>query len=170
MLYECVVKTGKNLNNEIIWKAFYVKNVKIFENEDFDIDFLINKFSINKKWKEIFVTANDIMDNKENYFPIKDDFTYLMDYQEIEIGKTVYMYDGIHYIKKFWYDYRPSGLYDVFVWEKIGELWYAGSYKQEMSGHQVIKFEVEGSTNIFIWEDYNYQQSFLYLNFFRYKN
>ena len=92
-----------------------------------------------------------------------------MDYSEIEINNKVYLFDGIYSISEFWEDYRVAGYYDMYHWENIDGKWYGAKYTQHLESHLIIKFKVNESENVYIWEDWNYQQSFLHLNYEQHK-
>jgi hypothetical protein len=168
--FECVVKTAIDRNGIILWRAIYVDGKKETENYDIDLNKVLKHYAPNNKWKEITIVENDIYFVLDEHFPEKDDFSYLLDYSEIRIGKEVFLSDGKHIISDFWKDYRVSGKYDIWHWVEIDSKWFAAKMNVYMSGHDIIKFKVENSDEIFIWEDWNYHQSYLYLNYIQYEH
>ena len=168
--FECVVKTAKDRNEKILWQAIYVNNKKETENYTIDLDKALKYFSPNNNWKEVIFTEDDVYSLLEDSFPEIEDFTYLLDYSTIDIGKTVYLPDGEKTVTKISNDYRSSGYYEVWHWEEIGGKYYGAVNNQYLQGHDVIKFQIEGSDEIYIWEDWNYHQSFLYLKYNEYNN
>jgi hypothetical protein len=162
--FECIIKTAKDSRGNILWRALYVNNIKEFENYDLDLSKIVDNYSPLGKWKEIIIIEDNIYSLLEEYFPEKDDFIDLMDYSDIFINKEVYLSDGKYVVSEFWKDYRPSDVYEIWHWENIDNKYYAAKTSQYLLGHDIIKFKVLNSDSIYIWEDWNYQQSFLYLN------
>ena len=89
------------------------------------------------------------------------------EYKTIEIGKIVYLPIGKCIVSKIWNDYRIAGEFEFWHWEDIDDKWYGTKYKQNLSGHEVSKFNIEGSDEVFVWEDWYYHQSFLYINLYQ---
>ncbi len=163
--YECIVKTAKSSDGEILWQSIYVDSKKVAENYIIDLTKLLKIYAPNSNWKEVLIIDNDTYSLLEDYFPEYDDFSYLLDYTDISINKTIYLLNGVNKVSKVWNDYRHAGYYDRFHWEDIGGKWYSAKYSCYLEGHHIQKFMVENSEEIFIWDDWNYQQSFLYLNY-----
>ncbi len=168
--FDCIVKTAKDSVGNILWRAIYVNNYKEYENYDIDLKKALKYYAPSGKWKEITIIEDDIYVLLDEHFPEKDDFLDLMDYSEIYINKEVYLSDGKFLVSDFWVDYRPSDKYEIWYWEEIDNKFYAAKIYQYLTGHDVIKFKVYGSEDIYVWEDWNYHQSFLYLNLNQHKN
>jgi hypothetical protein len=166
-MFECVVKTVKNKRGDILWRAIYVDNKKEIENNDINLDEILPFYAPTGKWKEEVIMEDDdiLLENIKDYFPENDDFSFLLDFTDLEIGKEIYMRNGINIVTSFWKDYRGDGMYDVWMWEEIGDKWYAIINQVEYVGHNVTKFKVENDENEYVWEDWNYQQSFLSINY-----
>lgn len=165
-MFECVVKTVKNKNGDILWRAIYVDNKKEIENSNIDLDNILPFYAPNNKWKEEVIMEDDIhIDDIQIYFPEKDDFSFLLDFTDLEVGKEIFMSNGINIVTSFWKDYRGDGMYDFWMWEEIGDKWYAIINKVQYVGHDVIKFKVENDDNVYVWEDWNYHQSYLSINY-----
>ena len=160
---DCIVKTAKDDAGNILWQAIYVNNKKEVENNQIDVENAMKYFSPNNNWKEFIFIENDI----HLHFPYTDDFIYLLDFTEIEIGKIVYLPIGKCIVSKIWNDYRIAGEFEFWHWEDIDDKWYGTKYKQNLSGHEVSKFNIEGSDEVFVWEDWYYHQSFLYINLYQ---
>ncbi len=163
--FECIVKTAKDTTGNILWRAIYVNNKKETENYNIDLDKALKYYAPKGCWKEVIFTEDDVYSFLEDHFPEIENFTFLLDYSEIEIGKKVFLSDKISKVNKTWSDYRPSGEYEIWHWEEIDNKYYAAKSKQFFQGHNVIKFTVDNSDVEYVWEDWNYQQSFLYLNY-----
>jgi hypothetical protein len=88
-----------------------------------------------------------------------------MDCLEIEVGKVVYLENGENVVSDIWVDYRPSGEYYIWMWEEIDNKFVSARVKEYFQGSDVTKFKVENSDIEYIWEDYNFHQSLLYLNY-----
>jgi hypothetical protein len=167
---DCVVKTAIDKDGNILWRAIYVNNKKEVENFNIDLKKILKAYAPNGKWKDVKVTDEDVYSHLEDYFPEVEDFTYLLDYSEIEVGKTIFLFNGKNVVTEIWDDYRPAGDYDSWHWEEIDKRYYGAKTNQYFQGHNVTKFVVEGSDEEYVWEDWNYQQSFLYLNYKQHGN
>lgn len=165
MRYECIVKTAKNREGEILWRAIYIDNKKEYENYNIDLQKALKYYAPNGLWKEEIILDDDIYNHLEDYFPDKEDFLFLMDCLEIEVGKVVYLENGENVVSDVWVDYRPSGEYYIWLWEEIDNKWVSAKIKQYFQGSDVIKFKVENSDIEYTWEDFSYHQSLLYLNY-----
>jgi hypothetical protein len=51
------------------------------------------------------------------------------------------------------------------MWEEIDNKFVSARVKEYFQGSDVTKFKVENSDIEYIWEDYNFHQSLLYLNY-----
>lgn len=167
--YECVVKTAKDKLGKILWQAIYVDNKKETENYSIDLDRALKYYAPNGLWKNVDFTDDEVYSFLEDYFPEVEDFTYLLDCTDIVKGKEVFLLNGKNIVNDIWTEYRPAGDYEKWHWEEIDSRYYGAKFNQYMQGHEVTKFTVEGSDEVFVWEDWNYHQSFLYLNFIQHK-
>lgn len=154
--------------NEYITGAIYVNNIlyKTFT----DIDSL-EKYVCSRYKKHVndfvYISINDFYD-KNNYLPNHNDFSYLMDYTELKKDEIVYVYDEYAVqqvtVKNITTDFRPKGIYPIYDWNintelndisfEINDVFY--------DNHYITVFSVLESDKTYIWEDFNYQQSFLY--------
>jgi len=112
----------------------------------------------NKKYEEVYVYERDF-DNIHNAFPNDEDFSYLLDYKKIDIGDKIYLENGVYIITEIKSGFRNEGFYDYVEWCdnltcKISKIKY--------SSHNITKIKVDGMKRYIVWEDYNYQQSYLY--------
>lgn len=164
--FECIVKTAKDNLGNILWRAIYVKGKKEMESFNIDLDKVLFYYAPNGKWKEVIFIEKDtqyIYDYIQEFFPDIEEFLELMDYTELYEGKIVYLPTGEHIVEEIWYDIRKEGEYNYWHWENIDGKWYSAKFKQYYEEHDVIKFKIINSDEEFIWEDLNYQQSFLYI-------
>ena len=164
---ECVVKTAKNKDSEILWRAIYVDSIKVFENYNINLKDALKYYAPNGLWKEEIILEDDVYSYLDEYFPEHEDFTFLMDYSELKVGNVVYLQNGKNVVKSISKSYRPSGEYEIWIWEEIDNKWFAVKTKQYLQGHDILVFTIENDeSNIeYIWEDWNYHQSFLYINY-----
>lgn len=167
--YECVIKTAKDINGKILWRAIYVDNKKCLEDFDFDLNKALEVYAPNGVWKEVIFIDDDVFSYKDEWFPMYEDFIFLLDYTDISSGETILLNDGEHIVKDVWDDVRPAGFYEIWHWELIEDKWYAGKFKQYFETHDVVKFTIENSENVYVWQDWDYHQSFLYLNSLQYE-
>jgi hypothetical protein len=153
----CVLKTALDSNNNIQWQGLYVNGNKVLENFQIDLELALPIFSPNSKCEMIYMREDDFLDIN-NSFPQYEDFSYLLDYRDIQIGSIVWLYDGQWEVSEIFSGYRESGEYEYTEW--VGNT----PYKKMItySGHPITKFKVKGKNIILVWEDYNYQQSYLY--------
>jgi len=161
--FECIVRTAKDKEGNILWRAIYVDNKKRLENYNLDLNETLVKYAPTNKWKEDIIVEDDIYSYLENYFPDICDFLHLLDYSEIYSNKKIYLFDKTGVVNNTWKDVRVDGKYDMYHWEEIGDKWYSAKYSQVFKSHDITKFTLEDSDEVYVWEDYDYQQSFLYL-------
>ena len=160
----CVIKTLRDKEENIVWQCLYKNGKKQLEDVSIDPNVAKKLFNDNKTCKIIEVTEDDFtLDEKDLFFPEIEDFTHYLDYKKIDVGDTVYLIDGEFKIESIEEDYRTAGYYDIVMWHEIDKKFYSTKHNTFYDGHSVITFKVEGKDEEFIWEDYNYQQSFLYL-------
>ena len=114
-------------------------------------------------WQAIYVNNKKEVENNQidlenamKYFSPKNNWK---EFIFIPIGKCI--------VSKIWNDYRIAGEFEFWHWEDIDDKWYGTKYKQNLSGHEVSKFNIEGSDEVFVWEDWYYHQSFLYINLYQ---
>lgn len=155
--------------NEYISGAIYVNNIlyKTFQDKE-----LLEKYVCSRYNKHVddfvYISLNDLYD-KNDYLPNHNDFSYLMDYTDIKKGDNVYIYDDVN--EKVMYvtvndissNFRPKGMYKIYNWDidlnmndidfVINDIFY--------DNHYVTTFSILEDANLYIWEDFNYQQSFL---------
>lgn len=167
MICDCIIKTLKNKSDKILWQAIYIKGKKELEDVEFDINYVNKKFNNSKEYKEIVVCETDDFEiddfnDIKIIFPDEQDFTYLLDYRDIKKGDFVYLENGVFKIIETWNDIREAGYYSYKIWNDYPILEYKFE-KMYYEKHNITKFKVEGLNKSFVWEDYNYQQSFLYL-------
>jgi hypothetical protein len=155
--------------NEYITGAVYVNNIlyKTFQDKEKLYEYTCTRY--NKHIDDfVYISVNDFYD-KNLYLPNHNDFSYLMDYTEIKNGDQVYIYDeqnkNILYVtvKDISSRFRPKGMYDIYDWDidttmndlrfEINKIFY--------DNHHVTTFTILEDNKTYIWEDYNYQQSFL---------
>lgn len=160
----CIIKRAKETNtSKILWEALYYNGVKQVEDYKLDIKKCVDIFANGSKYEIIDIYDSDIDYNVDDCFPEEEDFSYLLDYSIIEPMMFVYLKDGEYIVDKIWDDYREAGVYKIWEWnitmdgkfEPIETEYY-------FEGHNIKNFTVIGRDETFIWEDYNYQQSYLY--------
>lgn len=154
----CVLKRAKNTKGTVEWEALYINGEKQLENYEIDIDNAISIFYKDNNVPTIIeISDENIMDNIEISFPDNEDFSYLLDYQELNICDIIKLDDGEFIVKKIWEQDRPSGDYKYYEYFNdevtITDIHY--------TKHPAVYFNVIGSDKTYIWEDYNYRQSFL---------
>lgn len=158
-MYECVLKTAINDQKEILWQALYVDQIKVIENFTLEIDLVTKIFATNYKCEHTQVFENDFS-SIEEAFPTSENFVYLLDYRTLEVGMIVWLEDGSYIVEEIVNSYRPSGNYDIVEWNGYNY----NNKNTFMLGHDITKFKVKGMDKYYIWQDYNYQQSYLYEN------
>jgi hypothetical protein len=162
----CVVRVCRDRDDEIVWTALYLDGVRFISMNYFDVDKMVDKYSDNGQYiEDVFIEEypEDVYENIDEYFPEYEDFTYLLDMGEIGVGEPVYLFDGVYIVSKVWEGYREKGNYKIVHWVETNGQLSCTEVDNEWEGHNVTMFSVEGSEEEFVWEDYNYQQSFLYL-------
>jgi len=158
----CIVKILKNIKGDVVWMGLYLNGKKIIDKDVLDIEFIMNTFNPNGSYKEVEVVEEYIPDNfKFLYFPEEEDFSYLMDKDLVEEGEAIYMLDGIHMVSEVWDSRREDGIYPIDHWEEIDGRLYRSKYNLKYESHDILKFKVENDDTEYVWEDFNYQQSYL---------
>lgn len=161
---ECVIKTLRDKEENIVWQCLYKNGKKLLEDISINPDTAKKLFNDNKTCKIIEITEDNFtIEEKDLFFPEIEDFTHYLDYKKIDVGDEVYLLEGKFEIKTIEEGYRTAGYYDIVMWHEIDNKLYSSKQDTFYDGHSVIKFKVEGKNEDYIWEDYNYQQSFLYL-------
>lgn len=165
MVMEYVVRICKDKKtNETIWTALYVKNERVLSINYFDIDKVVKNYNNEGKYiTDVFYEEypEDVYENIDDFFPLYDDFTHLMDYCDIKIGDTIYMFDSQHVVTHIEKSYRPLDKYKYVHWCEVNGMLSCTESEEDMTG-DITLFKVEGSDKQYVWEDYYYQQSFLY--------
>lgn len=163
-MFNCIIKRAFDCSDNIQWEALYVDGFKVLENFEIDLDKALPIFSPNSKCEEVELKESDFEDI-EMSFPLYEDFSYLLDYRDIEIGSKVWLDDGEWEVSEVTEGYRESGNYEYVEWICLTPHRKTITYV----GHTIKKFKVKGKKITFVWEDYNYQQSFIYeyLNFIK---
>jgi hypothetical protein len=162
----CVVRICKNINGDIIWSGLYLNGSRYISLNYFDIEKMVDMYSENGQYLEdIFIEEypEDVYANIDDFFPEEEDFSYLLDMGDIEVGEPVYLFEGVFKVNKVWEDYRKKGNYKMVHWDETNGYLSCTELDNEWDGHSITKFTVEGLNDVFVWEDYNYQQSFLYV-------
>ena len=164
----CVIKTLKDKSDNIVWEALYLNSEKQIE------DICLNKEQVNEmfnkggEYKEYIINENeyDISQNTyREHFKDTEDFSHLLDYTEPIIGGQVILDDGsVNIIKEIVESYRIAGYYPTKIWFELDNTYTYNIDNMFYTGHIIREILLENGTKI-IWEDYNYQQSFLYLKF-----
>lgn len=156
-MFQCVLKTAIDDNDNVQWQALYVDGKKVLENFEIDLDKALPIFAPNSICEEVEMHENEFS-NIDNSFPLNEDFYYLLDYRDIEVGSKVWLDDGEWEVSEVMDGYRDSGEYEYVEWKGLTP------YKRTIkySGHPITKFKVKGKNITLVWEDYNYQQSYLY--------
>ncbi|SRR6266403_101592 len=157
-MFQCVLKTAIDDNDKIQWQALYVDGKKVLENFEIDIEKALPIFTPgNIDYDVVDMRENEFSDI-DNSFPSNEDFYYLLDYRDIEVGSKVWLEDGEWEVSEVVGGYRETGEYEYVDWKGLTP------YKKMIrySGHIITRFKVKGKNITFVWEDYNYQQSYLY--------
>jgi hypothetical protein len=167
MLNNCIVKTLKNKSGDIIWQALYLNGKKEVEDIKLDMELSIKIFNDSKEFQETIIREDDdfeidLFEERNCWFPEEEDFSYLLDYKDLQVGDIVYLETGCFKVSKTWTSIRKAGYYDYKLWYN-SDLLECSFEKMYYKEHEVLNFEVEDSNKSYVWEDYNYQQSFLYL-------
>jgi hypothetical protein len=159
---KCVIKILKDLEGKTIWMGFYLNNKKMLDKEELNVEFIMKTFNPQGTYKEVEIVEEFIPDNfKFLYFPEEEDFSYLMDKDIVEVGEKIFMIDGVHEVIEVWDDIREDGLYPIMHWEDIEGRLYRSQYKLKYEEHNILKFKVKNDDTEYVWEDFNYQQSYL---------
>lgn len=156
-MFTCVLKTAIDDCDNIQWQGLYVDGKKVLENFEIDIDKALPIFAPDLKCEKIEFYEGDF-ENIDEAFPLNEDFSYLMDYREISVGSKVWLDDGEWIVSEITTGYREAGEYEYVEWKALVPYRKVITYV----GHEITKFKVKGKKIIFVWEDYNYQQSFIY--------
>ena len=151
-----VLKTINDSEGNNIIQILYMNNIKITENPSIKI--------LEKYTKNNFFSLTEISDSieSEDY----EDFSYLLDYQEIYIGKEIFLFDRIGIVTEIKESFREEGFYDFCVWSDDNK---PSLTKIKYSSHKTTLFKVDSTNIYYVWEDYNYQQSYLYNKYHSYQ-
>ncbi len=154
-----VIRKCVNSENYTIWMALYKNGIKQMETYSFNPSNL-TYLTDNNHTIDVFIENDEqyIMLNIDTYFPEIEDFSYLLDMRDISIGSYVYLPTGVFRVNKTWESRRDEGVYDLVIWEKIGNELYSTTIKNEYASHNVLMFRVNSSDEDYICEDYNYKQ------------
>jgi hypothetical protein len=156
-----IIKTAY-CGEDTVWEAFYLDGVKQIEGVSLQRECLARIFKPEQDIVENTVYECDLEDNIELSFPEREDFSYLLDYRSIKESSTVYLPSGVYEVTSVKDKYRPSGHYHVTEWfESDGEL-CSRTERVFYKAHTAQAFKVKGDEAEYIWEDYNYQQSYLH--------
>jgi hypothetical protein len=159
--------------NEFTYGAVYINNVlykKIYLKEELDVYKCKNLKSINDN---VYISFYDINDEKY-YLPTHHDFSYLMDYKDIVINDKVYVYDDnevrLYTVRTIDNTIRENGLYDYYEYEanSMNHIKCVDT-KIYFNKHKATIFRVDETDKTFIWEDYNYHQSYLSEKYIKFK-
>lgn len=160
----CVIKTLKDEDDKIVWEALYINGKKQLEDVVLNKEAANKLFNKNKEYKNVIIKESMIdEDNLEEFFPNQHDFTDLLDYTNVSVGDKIYLLDNVHEIESISKEYRTSDYYDLYIWTNIDGKYFYNMDKTFYSGHEAEKLKLKGCDKEIFWEDYNYQQSFLYL-------
>lgn len=163
----CVVRICKShFDNSVIWTAMYINGERFLSLNYFDVEKMVDLYSDNGKYiEDVFIEEypEDVYADIDLYFPEFEDFTYLLDMGELNVGEPVYMFDGCHIVSEIWEGHRVKGNYKIVHWDETNGSLSCTEIDNEWEGHMVTYFTIEGSDEEYVWEDYNYQQSYLYL-------
>ena len=147
------------------WMALYKDGHKELETYSFDINLILDNYGSEIKYILDLIIEDEIefIESKYDLFPDYEDFSYLLDNNKLNIGSYIFLEDGMFEVEHIESDFRPSGTYKMKHWEKIGNRFFSSEFDIEWYAHSITKFKVKGVEHEFIWEDYSYQQSYLYL-------
>ncbi len=148
------------------WMALYKDGHKELETYSFDIDAILDNYGDDIRYIiDLIIEEDELLmhEDMDLLFPEYEDFTYMLDNNVIDIGSYIFLEDGMFEVSSLETDYRPSGTYKMKHWEKVDEKYISSEYDIDWVAHGITKVKVKGLDGEFIWEDYNYQQSFLYL-------
>lgn len=161
---KCVIKTLKDENDTVVWEALYIDGKKQLEDIEINKEAANKLFNKNNNYKNFIIKEKYINEESiKNHFPVNETFIDLLDYKNIEIGTKIFLFDGQYEIESINEEYRISNYYDVVVWTEIDNKYYYNIDKTFYVGHNALKLKLKGFNEEVFWEDYNYQQSYLYL-------
>lgn len=152
-----IIKILKNTKSETLWMGFYnSEGSLILENIYLNIDMCESLFGKCK----ILNICDDSYDIRKHFKPVED-FEYLLDFSPIEKGNNIYTFDGILTIKNYKEITRPPGYYNYYYWTFIDKQLYYKITQVHYEEHNVFEFTVNENDNTYIYEDYNYQQTYI---------
>lgn len=168
-----VIRIIMDERKNVILIGIYIDNKRYITGEYLDIQAISEKFnSFDWETDVIYLGDDELVffnDNKNEYLPLTEDFLHLLDYTEINIGDTVYLFDTKNTVSHIEKGKRLKGIYEYYHWEEIDNKWYSAKIDNEyLEDHEIILFKVNGDDKLYIWDDYTYQQSFLYLKLQQY--
>lgn len=161
-----IIKKCERSDGYTNWMALYIDGIKELESYSFDIDLILNNYGTELNYIIDLIIEDDeyfMYDIMDELFPDIEDFSYMLDNNDINIGSYIFLEQGMFEVISLEEDYRPEGSYKMKHWELIDGKYICSEYNIDWIGHSIIKVKVKGLDGEIIWEDYNYQQSFLYL-------
>jgi hypothetical protein len=156
--YDCIIKTALDTDGNVQWQGLYLNGKKVVENFQIDLDIALPIFAPEAKNIHEVNVLEDDFSSIASSFPDEEDFSYLLDYRTLEVGDIVWLENGSCEVCEVFAGYRPAGDYPFTDWCGDVPLVIQASYM----GHTVTNFKIKGSDMVYVWEDYNYQQSNLY--------